>query len=96
MRVEAAHLRVQNNIMTAFRNASVAQEQLRIFDATLLRDAEDELRAGISAYQNNQIDALNVFDIYRTYQATKSEHARALHNLLAAKADLEIACEVVE
>ncbi|MBI5474938.1 MAG: TolC family protein [Ignavibacteriae bacterium] len=93
IRISAARLRVRLNILSAFRSASVAQEQLRVFDTSLLRDVEDELRAGISAYQNNQVDALNVFDIYRTFRATKIEYARALYNLLAAKASLEVAGE---
>lgn len=96
IRISAARLRVQQNILNAFRSASVAQEQLQVFDLSLLRDVEDELRAGISAYQNNQVDALNLFDIYRTFRATKIEYARALYNLLAAKAELEVAGETAE
>ncbi len=96
IRIAAARLRVKQNIINAFRNALVAHEQLQVFDRSLLRDAEDELRAGISAYRNNQVDALNLFDIYRTYRATKIEYARALFNLLAAKVELEVAGEVTE
>ncbi|MEW5800306.1 MAG: TolC family protein, partial [Bacteroidota bacterium] len=96
IRIGAARLQVQQNILSAFRSANVAQEQLQAFDASLLRDAEDELRAGISAYQNNQIDALNLFDIYRTVRATKIEYSRALYNLLAAKVELEVAGELSE
>ncbi len=96
IRIAAARLRVRLNILSAFRSASVAQEQLQVFETSLLRDAEDELRAGINAYQNNQIDALNLFDIYRTYRATKIEYARSLYNLLAAKAELEASAEVPE
>ena len=96
IRMSAARLRVRQNILSAFRSAIVAQEQLQVFDTSLLRDVEDELRAGISAYQNNQVDALNLFDIYRTFRATKIEYARALYNLLAAKAELEVAGETAE
>ncbi|MEW6060466.1 MAG: TolC family protein [Bacteroidota bacterium] len=96
IRIKAVRLRVQQNILNAFRSASVAQEQLQIFDTALLRDTEDELRAGISSYQNNQIDALNLFDIYRTVRATKIEYARALYNLFAAQAELEVAGEITQ
>lgn len=96
IRIKAVRLRVQQNILNAFRSASVAQEQLRVFDMSLLRDAEDELRAGISSYQNDQVDALNLFDIYRTVRATKIEYARALYNLLAAQTELEVAGERTE
>lgn len=93
LHIEAGRLRVRQNILNAFRAALVAQEQLQLFDTSLLRDVEDELNAGISAYQNNQVDALNLFDIYRTFRATKIEYARALYNLLVAKAELEVAGE---
>lgn len=96
LRMSAAQLRVRQNILSAFRSASVAQEQIQVFDTSLLRDVDDELRAGIAAYQNNQTDALNLFDIYRTFRATKVEYARALYNLLAAKAELEVAGEIAE
>lgn len=96
IRIAAARLRVRLNILSAFRSASVAQEQLQVFDTSLLRDVEDEVRAGISGYQNNQVDALNLFDIYRTFRATKIEYSRSLYNLLAAKAELEVAGEVAE
>lgn len=96
IRISAARLRVRQNILSAFGSASVAQEQLQVFDTSLLLDLEDQLRAGISAYQNNQVDALNLFDIYRTFRATKIEYARALYNLLTAKAELEASAEVPE
>ena len=96
VRISSARLQVQQNILSAFRSTSVAQEQLRSFDTSLLQDAHDALRAGINAYQNNQIDVLNLFDIYRTYRATKIEYARALFNLLTAQAELEVAGELAE
>jgi cobalt-zinc-cadmium efflux system outer membrane protein len=96
IRMAATRLRIRQSILSAFRSASVAQEQLQVFDASLLGDAEDELRAGITAYQNNQVDVLNLFDIYRTYRATRIEYVRALYNLLAAKAELEASAEVPE
>lgn len=96
IRVAAAQLRVRQNILSAYRSAMVAQEQLQVFLTSLLRDAEDELHSGISAYHNNQVEALYLFDIYRTYLATQMEYARALFNLLAARAELEVAGEVGE
>lgn len=80
-------------IENAYRSVKAAEDQVRIFEASLLRDAEDVLRAGISHYQNNQIDALNLIDIYRTYTQTRTEYHRALFNYLVALADLEVAGE---
>ncbi|HLA68341.1 MAG TPA: TolC family protein [Bacteroidota bacterium] len=96
IRLEGARRRVRQSISAAYRTARVAEQQLIVFDTSLLKDVEDELRSGITAYQNNQIDALNLFDIYRTHRATKTEHARALYNFLAAAADLEASKEIPE
>jgi len=96
LRLEAARRRVRQSLVNAYRLVEVANQQVQSFETALLRDAEDELRAGISAYQNNQIDALNLFDIYRTYRAAKIEYARALYNYAAARAELEASAEVPE
>ena len=96
IRLEGTRRKVRQNISAAHRAARVAEQQLIVFDTSLLKDVEDELRSGITAYQNNQIDALNLFDIYRTHRATKTEHARALYNFLAAAADLEASKEIPE
>ncbi|MDL1878488.1 TolC family protein [Cytophagia bacterium CHB2] len=88
---------VDRNITTAIENAhrsvKAAEEQVRLFEETLLRDVEDELRSGVSHYQTDQIDALNLIDIYRTYTATQAEYYRALYNYHVALADLEVAGE---
>ncbi len=96
VRLEAAQRLVRQRIANAYRNVTVAQKQVRVFETSLLNDTEDELRSGISAYQNNQINAIDLFDIYRTYRATKFEYARALFNYVSAKSGLESAGEVSE
>jgi cobalt-zinc-cadmium efflux system outer membrane protein len=96
IRYQYARISVEQNIRTAFNNLSFTEEQLRLFDTSLLKDVEDELRAGITAYQNGQIDLLNLFDIYRTYRATKVEYSRTVFNTLVALAELEVSAEVFE
>uniref|UniRef100_A0A7V3E865 TolC family protein n=1 Tax=Ignavibacterium album TaxID=591197 RepID=A0A7V3E865_9BACT len=93
IRYQYVKSRIIQNTRTAFNNFQFAEEQLRLFDTSLLRDIEDELRAGITAYQNNQIDLLNLFDIYRTYRATKVEYSRTVYNTLVALTELEVASE---
>ncbi|MEG8945695.1 TolC family protein [Rosettibacter firmus] len=93
IRYQYIKTRIMQNIKTALNNFLFAEEQLRLFDSSLLRDIEDELRAGITAYQNNQIDLLNLFDIYRTYRATKVEYSRTIYNTLVALVELETAGE---
>lgn len=96
IRYQYAKIRIAQSIRTAFSNLSIAEEQLRLFDTSLLNDIEDELRAGITAYQNGQIDLLNLFDIYRTYRTTKVEYSRTVYNTLVSLTDLEVSSEVVE
>jgi len=93
IRFQYAKIRVAQSIRIAFNNLSFAEEQLKLFDTSLLRDVEDELRAGITAYQNGQIDLLNLFDIYRTYRATRVEYSRTVYNTLIALAELEVSGE---
>jgi len=80
-------------IETAYRSVKACEEQLRLFEDSLLRDVDDELHTGISHYQNGRIDALDLIDIYRTYTITKAEYYRALFNYYLALADLEVAGE---
>jgi len=72
----------------------VAESQVRTFDASLVMDAQDILSTAISQYQRNQIDVLNLIDVYRTYRATSVEYLRALHNYNVAVAELEAAAEL--
>jgi cobalt-zinc-cadmium efflux system outer membrane protein len=93
IRYQYAKFRAAQSIRIAFNNLSFAEEQLRLFDTSLLIDVEDELRAGITAYQNSQVDLLNLFDIYRTYRAAKVEYSKAVYNTLVALAELEVSGE---
>jgi cobalt-zinc-cadmium efflux system outer membrane protein len=92
---EAAQKFITQKIISAYKSLSFAEEQLKIFDKTLLQEVEDELRAGITAYQNNQIDVLNLFDIYRTYRVTKLEYAKTIFNNIDARNSLDISNELI-
>ena len=96
IRLQYAKARVSQSIRTAFNNLSFAEEQLILFDTSLLSEVEDEMRAGITAYQNGQVDMLNLLDIYRTYRATKIEYSRTVYNTLLALTELEVSSEVIE
>jgi len=93
IQLDAVNRNVTTAIENAHRSVKAAEEQVRLFEETLLRDVEDELRSGVSHYQTDQIDALNLIDIYRTYTATQAEYYRALYNYYVALADLEVAGE---
>jgi outer membrane protein TolC len=94
IQLEAVNRNVTTAIENSYRSVKAAEEQVRLFEETLLRDMEDELRTGIAHYQTDQIDALNLIDIYRTYTETKAEYYRALFNYNVALADLEVAGEM--
>ena len=86
--------RVRSSILNAIELVRVAESQVRTFDASLVMDAQDILSTAISQYQRNQIDVLNLIDVYRTYRATSVEYLRALHNYNVAVAELEAAAEL--
>jgi outer membrane protein, heavy metal efflux system len=92
--VQTIERRVWANITNALNLMVVTETQVKVFDGTLLADAQDILSTGITQYQNNQIDALSLLDVYRTYRATKIEYARALLNYSNAVAELEAAREL--
>ncbi len=90
----AVERRVRASILDALDLLQVAETQLNAFDESLLMDSKDILSTAITLYQNNQIDVLNLLDVYRTYRATKVEYLRALYNYTIAVAELEAAAEL--
>ncbi len=90
----ATERRIRASILNAFDFVMVAETQLKAFDETLLKDSKDILSTAITQYQNNQIDILNLFDVYRTYRGVKIEYTRALYNYAVALAELEAAAEL--
>jgi len=87
-------LHVRANIRSAIELLTAAHSQLSAFDRSLLADADDILSTAVNQYQNNQIDVLNLLDIYRTHRATRVEYFRALHTYAVAVAELEVAAEL--
>lgn len=86
--------RVRASIANAIDFVQVTDAQVKTFDTSLLKDATDILATAVAQYQNNQIDVLNLFDVYRTYRATRVEYARSLSNYMIAVAELESAGEL--
>lgn len=80
-------------IERSYTLVKAAEEQVTLFEKRLLPDVDEELKAGINAYQYNQIDALGLLDIYRTAKTTKVEYYKAFLNYLNTRADLETAGE---
>lgn len=87
---------IRGQIEKNYELLNASEEQVVLFEKTLLREVDEELKAGLNSYQYNQIDALGLLDIYRTNKATKTEYFKALYNYLSAVADLEVAGEVAQ
>jgi outer membrane protein TolC len=86
-------LRVAARIRTAFEAARAAEDQVRIFEGSLLRDMEDDLTLSLSRYQYGEVAFFELLDLYRTYASARLEHLRALYLYNVALADLEVAGE---
>jgi len=91
---KAIELQVRASIRSAIELLAAAEAQLSSFDRSLLSDADDIVSTAVNQYQNNQIDVLNLLDIYRTHRTTRLEYLRALHNYAVAFAELEAAAEL--
>jgi cobalt-zinc-cadmium efflux system outer membrane protein len=91
--LENEERRLEARIESAFAAAKAAEEQVRVFETTLLKDMEDELAMGLSRYQFGKIEFFNLLDLYRTFAAARLEHLSAVHLYLVSLADLEIAGE---
>jgi outer membrane protein TolC len=94
LRRQAVDRQVRAAIREAVESVEAAALQLETFDRSLLADADDIVSTAVNLYQNNQIDILNLLDVYRTHRLTRLEHLRALHNYAVALADLEASPEL--
>jgi cobalt-zinc-cadmium efflux system outer membrane protein len=86
-------LRVSARIRTAFEAARASEEQVRVFEGSLLKDMEDDMTLSLSRYQYGEIAFFELLDLYRTYASARLEHLRALYLYNVALADLEVAGE---
>jgi len=87
---------VKSEIEKAYELVKISEEQVLLFEKSILKEIDEELKAGINSYQYNQIDALSLLDIYRTNKAAKTEYYKALFSYLSGLADLEVAGEITQ
>jgi len=87
---------VKSEIEKAYELVKISEEQVLLFEKSILIEVDEELKAGINSYQYNQIEAFGLLDIYRTNKTTKIEYYKALFNYLSALADLEVAGEITQ
>jgi outer membrane protein TolC len=90
----AAQRAVRTAAEQAFETVITTRAQVNLFESSILDDIESELRAGIDAYRTDQVDALNLIDIYRTYIDSRTEYSRSLYQYLSARARLDAAGDI--
>jgi cobalt-zinc-cadmium efflux system outer membrane protein len=90
---DSTERRIMAEIENAYSGVKAAEDQVKVFEEKLLREVEEQLKAGLNSYQYGKIDSLNLLDLYRTYTLTKLEYLKSLFLYLVSLADLEAAGE---
>lgn len=93
---EALDRRVKTAIESAFAAAKSAEEQVRVYERSLLTELEEELGIQLEYFRYGKVEAYSLLDLYRTYVLAQVEHLRALLLYNLALADLEVAGEETE
>ncbi|MGB8960103.1 MAG: TolC family protein, partial [Candidatus Aminicenantales bacterium] len=94
-RLAAAALdrRVRTAVESAYTAAKSAEEQVLVYEKSLLRELEDELGIQLDYFRYGKAEAFSLLDLHRTYVLAQVEHLRALLLYNLALADLEVAGE---
>ena len=90
---EALDRRVRTAVESAYIAAKSAEEQVLVYEKSLLRELDDELGIQLDYFRYGKAEAFSLLDLYRTYILAQVEHLRALLLYNLALADLEVAGE---
>jgi len=94
--MEAKKRRIERSLERAFSDLKVIEEQIKIFEDSLLAEIDDALRMGINNYQYGKTDSLSLLDVYRSYKETKQEFLKTIFLHRVAIAELQVAGEEEE
>lgn len=86
--------KIRNNINSALVTVLSTEQQVKNYEQIIQKGLSEIMDVALSQYRNNQIDLLNLFDIYRTQRETRAEYIRSVANYQRAVADLESAAEL--
>lgn len=86
--------RLRTNIVNALDAVQTADAQVQALNASVMTDIRDLLAAAVLQYGNNQLDVLNLLDVYRTSRAATAEYTRAVVHYMLALVELESAGEL--
>jgi len=73
-----------------------SQEQINIFEASLLQDSRAELDKALQDYRLGKLDSLSLMDLYRSFSLVSLEYYRAIYLYQAALAEFLVAGENYE
>jgi cobalt-zinc-cadmium efflux system outer membrane protein len=90
---DAQDRRILSALASAYSSVKTAEEQVNVFEQSLLRELEDELRIQVEYFRYGKIDFYNLLDLHRTYVLAELDHLRAVLIFNLALADLEVAGE---
>jgi cobalt-zinc-cadmium efflux system outer membrane protein len=86
--------KIRHNINSAFASVLSSEQLVKNYEQILQKGLSEIMNVALSQYRNNQIDLLNLFDVYRTQRETRAEYIRSVANYQRAVADLESAAEL--
>jgi cobalt-zinc-cadmium efflux system outer membrane protein len=93
---EALDRRVRSVLERAYAAAKAAEEQVLVFEKSLLSELESEIRIQLEYFRYGKVEAFSLLDLHRTYVMAEVEHLHALLSYNLALVDLEVAGEEME
>jgi outer membrane protein, heavy metal efflux system len=90
---DAQDRRIRSAVASAYSAVTTTEEQVKVFEQSLLRELEDELHIQVEYYRYGKVDFYNLLDLHRTFVLAELDHLRAVLLFNLALADLEVAGE---
>ena len=94
LQLQSVERKIRHNINSAFASVLASEQLVKNYEQILQKGLSEIMIVALSQYRNNQIDLLNLFDVYRTQRETRAEYIRSVANYQRAVADLESAAEL--
>ncbi|MDP1675910.1 MAG: TolC family protein [Bacteroidota bacterium] len=94
LQLRSVERKIRNNLNSAFTNVQSTEQQVKNYEQILNKGVKDIMSVALSQYRNNQLDLLNLFDVYRAYRTTQAEYFRSVANYQHALVEFEIAAEL--
>jgi cobalt-zinc-cadmium efflux system outer membrane protein len=95
VQLRAVEYKIRNNLKSAYASVQSAGRQMKNIEQILKKGLSEMQSVALSQYRNNQIDLLNLFDVYRSVRTMQEEYIRSVANYENALAELEVAAELI-